>query len=173
MHAELLVLRVIHIVCGIVWVGSFVFLNAFLLPVLATSGPATAVVIPGLQARKLFTIIPVLALLTILAGLRLMMLTSANFSGAYFASAVGQAYAASATLAVIAFIVAMLVVRPASVRGGALAAQLAGIPADQGDARAPLLGELQRLRSTGRTWGAASSVLMVLAAVGMSVARYL
>lgn len=173
MNAELLVLRVVHITCGILWVGSFFFLNAYLLPVLATSGPASAVVIPGLQARKAFTVIPLLALITILAGLRLLMRTSSNFSAAYFASTTGMAYTASAVAAVIGYAIAMLVVRPASMRGGALAAQLAGLPSEASGERERLTGELGGVRRRAKSWGAYATVLLLLATVGMSVARYL
>lgn len=173
MNPELLVLRVLHIVCGTLWVGSFFFLNAYLFPVLATSGPAAAVVVPGLRARKMFTVIPVLATITILGGLRLLTRNRGHMSADYFASYVGLTYSVSAALAVIGFAIAMLVVRPAFLRGGELAAQFAGLPAEQHTEREQLAAQLDGVRQRARVWGVNATVLLLLSTAGMSVARYL
>ena len=95
MTGELLVLRLVHIVGGMIWVGTGVFNSFFLMPTLAQAGPAAGQVIAGLQKRRLFTFLPVVALLTILSGVRLMQITSAGFSPAWFASTPGRTYAAA------------------------------------------------------------------------------
>ena len=89
MTAEILVLRLVHILGGIFWVGSGLFTTFFLVPALASSGPSAGPVMTALQRRHLFTALPVSALLTILSGLRLMWIGSAGFAPAYFASASG------------------------------------------------------------------------------------
>lgn len=173
MYAELLVLRMVHVVCGVLWVGSFFFLNAYLLPSLAASGPAAGTVIAQLRARKVFTVIPVLATLTLLAGLRLLTRNRGHMSADYFASNVGLTYLVSAGLALVAFTIAMLVVRPAFMRSGELGAALAALPADQQAERERLAGELNGLRQRARVWGVNATVMLLLATLGMSVARYL
>src|SRR3954462_4572774 len=124
MPIELLILRLIHVLCGIFWVGSAVFTGLFLFPALSTPGSQPGPVINALRQRGLMTALPVAALLTIGSGVRLMSLTSARFSGAWFATSPGQAYASAGVAAIIAFLISLLVARPAAVKsaqlGGAL-----------------------------------------------------
>ena len=77
MNPELAVLRIVHILGGMIWVGTSLFMGSFLMPALATVGPTGGAVIGALKNRRLFTIIPAIALLTMLAGLRLMMIVVA------------------------------------------------------------------------------------------------
>ena len=72
MSTELVVLRLVHILGGIFWLGSGLFTTFFLIPALGRAGPAAAGPVMGaLQQRRLFTVLPVVALLTILSGVRL------------------------------------------------------------------------------------------------------
>ncbi|MBA3260034.1 MAG: hypothetical protein H0T68_11295 [Gemmatimonadales bacterium] len=169
MQAELLVLRLVHVLGGIFWVGSGLFTTLFLVPVLASSGATAGQVMAGLQQRRLFSVLPTVAFLTILSGLRLMWLTSAGFSAAYFAAPSGLTYAVSGLAATVAFVLALLVVRPAAVRSASLAASLAA--ADE-TRRAELTAELGSLRRRGAIGSTVVIVLLVLGAAGMAVARY-
>jgi hypothetical protein len=171
MTTEIVVLRLVHILGGIFWVGSGLFTSLFLLPALASAGPAAGQVMTGLQRRRLFTALPVVALLTILSGLRLMWVTSAGFSSAYFASATGRSFAASGAAAIVAFVLSLLVARPAAVRAATLGAELAAAPG--GVPRATLAAELEAARRRGSAASAAAVVLLVIGAAGMAVARYL
>lgn len=58
MNGELIVLRLVRILCGIFWVGSGLFSSLFLAPALAGSGEAMGPVMAGLQRRGLFTALP-------------------------------------------------------------------------------------------------------------------
>src|SRR6266513_712730 len=117
MKAELLTLRLIHILGGIFWVGSMIFTTFFLAPVIRSS-PAMA----GLLKRRLFILLPVVALVTIASGLRLLSIDSIGFSGAYFSTPTGRTFATSALAATIAFILSVSVSRPGFVRIGRLGA---------------------------------------------------
>ena len=171
MSTELLVLRIVHILGGIFWLGSGLFTTFFLVPALGRLGPAAAGPVMGaLQQRRLFTILPVVALLTIISGARLLQIVSGGFAPAYFASRPGQTLLWSGVAAVGAFLLSILVARPAAVRSGELSASLATMPDAE---RAARLTEVEHLR---RRSGLASTVAMVLligAAIGMAVARYL
>jgi uncharacterized membrane protein len=169
--AELIVLRLVHVLGGIFWVGSMTFNAVFLMPTLAGLGPAAGPVMAGLQRRRLPTVLPVVALLTILSGVRLMQVTSVGFSAAYFETAAGQAYAFGGLTAIVGFLVGIVFVRPAMVRAGALGTEMAAAPDDA--ARATLAAELGRLRDRTRGGNAVVLVLLALAAVAMAVARYL
>jgi uncharacterized membrane protein len=170
MAIELLILRLIHILCGIFWVGSGLFTALFLFPAMATPGIQPGPVINALRQRGLMTALPVAALLTIGSGLRLMWLTSAGFSGAWFSTAPGHAYASAGAAAIIAFLVSLLVARPAAIKSAQLGGSLASAPSDQ---RATLGAELAKLRRRNAVSSTVVITLLVLAAAGMSVARYL
>lgn len=173
MQAELLVLRLVHVLGGIFWVGSALFTSLFLLPALGQSGPMAAQVMSGLQRRRLFLALPLVALLTIGSGVRLTWLTSGGFSEAYFATPNGQTYALSALASIVAFLLSLLVSRPASVRMGGLAASLARAADADKSERERLEGELRLLRRRTGIASAAAVILLVAAAAGMAIARYL
>lgn len=169
MHIELLVLRILHVVGGIFWVGGGLYSTLFVVPALAVAGPATGPIMAELQRRKLFTVLPLVALTTMLSGVRLLWIVSGGFSGSYFATGPGLTYAVSGAASIVGFLVAMFVSRPASVRLGALAPTIAGL---QGEAKATAEREMQSLKSTATVGTAVAVLLLTAAAVGMAVARY-
>lgn len=169
MEAELLVLRVVHVVGGVFWVGAMAFNAFFLAPAMAMSGAAAGQIAINLQKRRLFTIMPIVAILTMLAGLRLMMITSTGFSADYFRRPSGMAYAASGALAILAFMVGMIVTRPSMAR----VAAIAQAAASDEISRERISAELRRMQARVRTSTMAVALLLLAAAVGMSVARYL
>ena len=171
MSAEIIVLRLVHILGGIFWVGSGLFTGFFLMPALASSGPTLGQVMAGLQQRRYFSVVPIVAVLTILSGLRLMWIDSAGFASAYFASASGRTFAASGAIAILAFALALLVVRPAGLRTLRLGASLGGMP--EGAERAALAAQIAALQRRAAAASTAVVALLVLAAAGMAVARYL
>lgn len=172
MHAELVVLRLVHVVSGMLWVGFMLFNVAFLMPALQSlgPGPAQGQVMGALQRRRLMTVLPLVALLTVLSGLRLYWIVSDGFSAAYVQSRMGTTFGIAALLAIAAYAIGMAVARPAMARMGALGARLASAAEEE---RAALQAEMQRLRARGRVWSLVVAALVLTAAAGMAVARYL
>lgn len=170
MSFEFLLLRVLHILGGIFWLGSGLFTSLFLVPALASSGATAGEVMAALQQRRLFTALPLVAVATILTGLRLMWITSAGFSPAYFASASGRTFAAAGAATTVAFLLALLISRPSAMRAGQLGREIAAAPEGS---RATLVTEQAALQRRSAVAGAAATTLLVLGAAGMSVARYL
>jgi hypothetical protein len=167
--AELIILRLIHILGGILWLGSGLFSLFFLQPALTKAGPAAAgPIMANLQQRRMFTILPIVALLTILSGIRLMMIVSAG-SPQWFESPMGRTFSISGALAILSFLAAILIARPATVRMGKLSQS--SVP-DGGskEARDAQIRTLQR-RAAWSTQIAMA--LLILAASGMAVARYM
>ena len=171
MAAEVIVLRIVHIFCGIFWVGGLMFQAYFLMPVLATVGPAAGAVMGGLVQRKLPTIMPILAILTLLSGLRLLMIASVNFSAAYFSSPIGRTFSISGGLAILGFVMGMAMVRPAMMKAAALGQQLAGAPDDA--TRSRLSAEMAEIRKRGMVGNVIVLVMLLVAVLGMAVARYM
>jgi uncharacterized membrane protein len=170
MRAEILVLRLIHILSGIMWVGSGMYTSFFLIPALSSSPGVMGQVMAGLQRRRLLLVLQIVAGLTILSGLRLLAIDSAGFAAGYFASRTGRTFAISAGAAIIAAVLSFGVAQPAIIRAGAMAASL-GASADAGE-RERLTAQLNRLRRRGTIASALAVGFGLLAASGMAIARY-
>ncbi len=169
--SELMVLRVIHVVGGAFWVGAVVFNSAFLLPALAASGPAAGQVMANLRRRHMLTVLPVVAILTLLSGLRLIQIASGGITTSYFETGSGRTYATGGALAILGFLIGMSVVRPALNRVAALGATMATAQDDA--TRAAIGAEIGAVRRRGASANAIVAVLLVAATVAMAIGRYM
>lgn len=166
---EVIILRLIHVLGGIMWVGGGAFNALFLLPAMASAGPAAGPVMAGLQRRRMMTVLPIIALLTILSGLRLLMING-SMAPAYFQSRQGMTFSLSGGIAIVGFVVGLTLVRPAMVKAAQLAAAQATAPESE---RASMGAEIGRLRRRGAIGNTLVAYAVFLAAAGMAVARYL
>jgi uncharacterized membrane protein len=171
MHTEVIILRLIHVFGGVFWVGGMLVMGLFILPAVAGAGPAAGPVMAGVNQRKFPLVMPIVALLTILSGLRLMMIDSANFGAGYFQSPVGRTFSTAGGLAILAFIFGMAMVRPAMMKAMALGQQMA--VASDDTARSRVGAELAATRRKGAIGNVIVLVLLTLAALGMATARYM
>ena len=164
------VLRLVHIIGGVFWVGSVMFVTILLSPSLKALGPAGGPVMNQLvQVRKMPVILMTTSIVTIIAGLWLLMIDSASSSD-WMRSGKGMTYSTGGALAIIAVIIGMSVIVPATKRmaalGGAVAAR-GGPPTSQEGA------EMQKLQAR---MGAASKIVMtllILTTAAMALARYI
>jgi hypothetical protein len=125
----------------------------------------------ALQQRRVMTVLPVVAILTILSGARLMWLTSAGMAPGYLSSRTGLTLVIGAVAGIVAFLVGMFVGRPTAMRSGQLAGAIAR--ATDGAEKAALASELDAVRRRGATASTIVMVLLVVAAGTMAIARYL
>ena len=169
MHAELLVLRLIHILSGIAWVGSGIFVAFFLIPALAAT-PLMPQVMNGLQRRRVFVLLPTAGLLTILSGMRLYWIDAAGFSGNFAATGTGATLSVGAVAAFVAFGFQVFVSRPAGLKLGRVAAELAASPSDS--ERDRLNAEAARLRRRNGMATLTAVWFALVAAAAMAIARY-
>ncbi len=170
MHAELLILRIVHVVGSVIWVGTAVFLSFFLIPAFGAAGPAGAPVMGALIKRRMFVIVPAIAVFTILAGLRLLWINSGGYSAAYFATRSGMTYATGAVVSIVGFGIFLTVNRPAIGRLGALQAQMAQLSEAE---RGPLMAQVNALRQRTATASRVIAILLLVAAVTMAIGRYM
>lgn len=170
MPFELLALRLIHVLCGVFWVGAGLYSTLFIVPAMAKAGPAAGPIMEELGRRKLFTVLPTVAILTMLTGLRLLWIVSGGFVPSYFTSASGATFAIGGALAIIGFAFGMLFLRPGQMRMGALMAQMATASADQKPA---LQKELESVRSKNAAGTALAMAMLTTSVVAMAIARYL
>lgn len=170
MDSEIIVLRVVHILGGTFWVGAMLFNGLFLFPALATVGPGAGPIMAALQRRRLMTVLPIAAVLTILSGGRLMWITSAGMAPGYLASPTGRTLAVGAVAGIVAFLIGMFVGRPTAVRSAQVAAQLGTA---EGPEKAALASEMATLRRRGALSMNSVMALLILASGAMAIARYL
>ncbi len=170
MSIEVLALRLVHILGGIFWLGAGVFSSVFLLPSLTAARVNPGPLFAELERRRYFTVLPVVAILTMLSGARLLAIASGGFQSSYFATGQGLAYATGAVLSLLTFTLALAVSRPSNARAAALQESLGAVAAERQT-------EVQQRIATLRRRGAVATTIAVvmLTASGalMAVARYL
>jgi hypothetical protein len=167
----LLLLRLVHIVVGVFWVGAVAFIAFFLLPSLQAAGPAGGAIMQQLtQQQRMPAWLSASGGLTVLAGLLLYWHDSGGFSSVeWMRSGTGITFGIGAVLAIAGIGVGTGVNVPAARELGVIMAraQAAGglpTPAD--------LAAAERLQARLASGGRAAAVLLLLAAAAMSVARY-
>ena len=155
----LLLLRLVHILSGIFWVGTMMFNTAFLFPAFKDAGPEGAKVGAALAKRRFMVVMPIVALVTILSGVWLFSLVSGGFQATFMQSHMATALSFGAACAIVAFIIGVVVVRPAMVQATTLAQSN------------PQRAQVLRVRAD--VVGRVVTALVVLAAAAMAVARYI
>jgi uncharacterized membrane protein len=161
--AVLFLLRAIHIVAGVLWVGGVVLVSFFLLPATQALGPAAQPMMQFIMGRRKLSIyFMVLAILTTLAGLLLMARNVSDTGGEWARSPMVIGMSVGAASAILAFIVGMAVNMPTAKRLGPPKPGAAPLTDEQ---RAALMG---RMALGSRI----VLVLLVVAALVMATARY-
>ena len=160
----LFLLRTIHVVGGVLWVGGVVLVTLFLLPATQALGPAAQPVMQFIMARrKLPVYMMLLGIITTLGGLLLVYRNVSLTAGAWARSPMGIGMSIGATAAILALIVGMTVSAPAAKKmGGPPVAGAAPLTDEQ---RAALV---RRITLGSRL----TFVLLLVAALFMATARY-
>src|SRR5258707_5978417 len=154
----LLLMRLLHILSGIFWVGTMMFTTGFLLPAFKDAGPDGAKVGAALAKGRFMVVMPIAALVTILSGIWLFWRTSGGFQETFMQSHMAKALSLGAAGAILAFIIGIVVVRPAMMQAAALAQSN------------PQRAQVLRVRVD--VVGRVVTALLPLAAAAMAVARY-
>lgn len=169
MDAGLFIARIVHVLGGILWVGTMMFLVFFLGPAVGDVGPDGGKVMGALMRRKLMVYIPAVAILSVFSGLYLYWRVSSEFSPAYMDSGPGRTYGIGAAAAILAFIVGVSVTRPAMTKVMQLSERMA--TADPSE-RASMAQSIQKLSARGSSAGRIVVILLLIAAAAMAVGRY-
>ena len=168
----MVVFRVVHILAGVAWVGSVFLLVVFIQPSAATIAPASAPFMTELLGRRrLVDWILTLAAITVLGGFFLYWHDwhlIGSFSE-WTRSRFGEVLTIGALAALAAFGIGIFGIRPTVGRFLALGKQAAASGAPPTPEVAAQMAALQlRLRNLARI----SLGLLVIAVLGMSIARY-
>jgi uncharacterized membrane protein len=160
----LFLLRAIHIIGGVFWVGGIVMVTLFVLPAARSVGPSGQQMLMDIMLRrKLSVYLIASAILTTIAGFLLYGRNMSLSAGAWGRSPMGIGMTVGAVCAIIAVIIGMTISAPAAKKMAAAGAP-GGTPLTEEERN-----RLQRLT------GVASRVVLVLLAVAvmtMATARY-
>jgi uncharacterized membrane protein len=162
-------LRLVHIVAGVFWVGSGLFVALFLFPTARAVGPDGRRFLERLQ-RRMGPAFGIAMLLTVIPGFIMYGRLSAGFNRAWVTSRPGLALGAGAVATLLAVVIAIGSNAPADARMGRLRRGLEPQGSASTAAQAAELAALQTRIERGTQVAAA---LLLLAAGAMAVARYL
>ena len=153
MSLLLIMLRLIHVVGGIVWVGAAVFATLFLSPAMQEAGPDAAKVGAAMARRGMMTFMPLVAIATIVSGIWLYWRDSGGFSGAYMSTPIGMTFGIGGALALLVFVVGSTVGLPSIKRAGALQQSLGSLAPPDRALRLAEIGRLQARSGMIARWG--------------------
>jgi hypothetical protein len=170
MHIYLLVLRIIHITCGVFWAGTALLMVFYIFPAVGRSGPDGGKIMQAITGTNKFPqVLTLVATLTLLSGYLLLWQLSAGFTPAWFTSKYGMALSTGGFTATIAFLQVMFINLPTIKRTqaiGQMVASKGGTPSEEQRT------ELMKLRNRvflSTRWIAA---WLLIAVITMAGARY-
>jgi hypothetical protein len=166
-----IVLRLIHLVAGALWVGMATFTTYYLQPALQEVGPDGGKVMAVIQRRGVMTVMPILAVATLLSGLWLYLRAAGGQHAAFAQSGPGMAFGIGGLAAIAGWLTGMFVMRPAMMKAVALAQSLG--PSATPEERQRVGAEAELLRRRATVAGKAMTHLLLLAIAAMAVARYI
>jgi len=169
------ILRLVHILAGIFWVGATLTLAAFVLPAARAVGPSSggAVMTQLMGRQRLQFWINVGMSLTILAGFALYGIDSKASGGGFGRSPMGITLAIGALLAIAAAGVHGAMAQSAARKLGAIAQRAEESQRSGSPPPADLAAEALPLRQKFSRAQTIMSWLLVLSATTMAIARYL
>ncbi|MGQ0766746.1 MAG: hypothetical protein ACT4OZ_13935 [Gemmatimonadota bacterium] len=167
----IVLLRLVHIVCGVLWTGFATFTAFLLLPAVNDAGPEGGKVMMSLQRRGLTNILPLLGAGTIVPGLWLYWIQTGGFDSNLVRGTGAMVVGTGGLLSIVALGIGLAVVRPSIVRAAGIMRSLEGT-SDEG-ARRAALAEAGTLRARAGSAGRLVAVLLLASAAAMAVARYL
>ena len=165
-----IVLRFAHVVFAALWVGMMAFQTFFLMPAIADVGPDGGKIMGALMKRRIAIVLPVFALIAIISGMWLFQRMSGGNMGALMQTAMGKAFASGGAVALLAFLIGIIAVRPAMMRSAKL---IESLPATPPAERAAVQAELQKLRERGTLLTKVVAWMLLFTLAAMAVARYL
>jgi uncharacterized membrane protein len=159
-------LRIIHIVAGVFWVGGTLILTFFIAPTIGATGESGQKFVGHLMNNLKFSNrMSAAAGLTILAGLILFGL-DARAGSAWLRSGFGIGLSIGAGFALIGFVFGILIGRTTKAIAQ-LGAQMQGKPSPA------QLTQMQTIQKQQATYSRISATTLILAVIFMAIARYL
>jgi uncharacterized membrane protein len=171
MDTYMVVLRIVHILAGVFWVGAALTTFLFLQPTAREVGPAAGPFMAHLAGKKkLVDWVLRAAGLTVLAGLLMYWRVTGGLEWDRITTAYGISLTIGALCAIAAFSLGLSVVRPTIMSTLAIGAEVA---ASGGPPTPEQAAKLQALQKRGKDVGQIIVPLLIVAVAAMASARYL
>ncbi len=171
MDPYLLVLRLAHIIGGILWVGAAWMLIGFVTPAAASLGPTSGRFFEALmRRRRLSAAIAISSILTVVSGILLYLRDSGGLQPSWITSPVGLGFTIGGLAGIAALVVGAALIGPTSdkmMAAGQALATAGGPPS------AEAMAELEGYRRRLNTVTMVNFVLLTIAVIFMAIARYL
>lgn len=163
----LIILRLLHIVCAIFWAGSVMYLALFIIPTVKALGPDGGKFMQQLSMTNKMPLVMTLAgTITVVGGILLLERISGGFQADYFGTPHGIVLSIGATFAIIGYFIGLLVNKPTVEKIAKIGALAKGNPTPE------QMQELQQLRKKLFSAVNYTALLLLGAAIFMSIARY-
>src|SRR5918999_737865 len=121
-----IVLRLVHILAGVFWVGAIFVMAGFLMPTARSVGPEAGRFMQHLMLRRRLPIfLGVAMLLTVISGFTMYVRVTAATHGAWASTPPGIGYGVGGLAAILGAILGGVISGPAARRLGAIAQQAA------------------------------------------------
>lgn len=167
----LIFLRLIHIVCSVIWAGGMIYQAVFVIPAAKTLGSDGTKFIQRLSnTNKLPVIMLVSGTLTVITGILLMKKLFGGVQLALFNSTHGAMILIGALLALIGFVTGLSVSVPAARRMSTIGKTVAATGSQPNPGQ---LAELQKLRNKSFTATNVIAIMLFGSLVLMSMVKYL
>lgn len=169
MDLYMVILRLLHIPAGIVWVGFSLFMMSFAMPAALSMEDRGGRFVRALyNTTPLLRVFPITALVTTVAGVLLYLRVSDNFNANWLTSGAGIVLTIGSLAGLAAFFHGIGIGRRSEAQKELLNT-IAGQPDGPTPAQGAQLAEIGQKQARATM---ISVVLMVIAVVGMSTARY-
>ncbi len=167
MDIVLLVLRLVHVVGGVFWVGGALALTFFVMPSMMASAESGQKVMGYLMTQTKFSLaMSVSSISTVLAGFVLYGIDSNWFTSQWMMAGPGIGFGVGAVFALIGLGAGMMIPRVSKAMA-ALGAQIKGAPTPE------QASQLAALRKRQEMVSKINAFSLIIAALLMGVARYL
>lgn len=165
-----ILLRILHIISGVFWVGAALMLTFFISPTVGATKEAGQGFMRHFMGNTKFNLVMwTSAITTVLAGSILYWQNSAGFTSAWIHSGPGIGFGIAAGFALLGLVAGVF-----QNRNSNALAQLGGQIQSQGKPPSPVqAARLQSLSKALSTGGKLNAAFLILATIGMAIARYL
>jgi uncharacterized membrane protein len=166
MNTLVIALRLLHILGGVFWVGSSLFLGFYIAPAVAATAESGQKLMAHLVTRARITVwITGAAMVTVAAGATLYWIDSQGLTSAWQNSGPGVGFGLGGLFALVGLAFGVLVGRNTSMLGN-MAAQIQGKPSPE------QMTKVQAAQKQLAYAGPINSLALILALLCMATARY-
>lgn len=166
----LLILRLVHVIASVCWVGGAFILFLFIEPTAKALAPAGMEFVTHMVVKRRFNIFMVIASsLTVLSGALLIWQSSGGQLGNYISTGPGLGFMLGSIVGILVYLVGMLGITPRAIRLAKLGDE---IQAAGGPPTPAQSAEMQKLDKEMSVLGLIDFILVALSLALMATARY-